>query len=159
MHNSSIEHSVYQARGGGGMTCKPQGIFRHLKSPVYSDYEDNFIRGTLVVRRVHSCWLGVIRNFVAGSVTVSDNRLADPDATEVVTNVVLRNLICFNNKPKVQFGDSHGKPNQVGRHALFECGFRRARAEPGWSAQALRSHISVHLRHHHHHHHHHHHRH
>ncbi len=153
VHNSAILHSVYQARGGGGTTCKPHGVFKHLGSPVFSDYEDSFIRGTLVIRKVHSCWLGVIRNFVAGSVIVSENRMADPDANEVVTNVVLRNLVCFRNDPKVQFGDSHGKPNKVGRHALFECSFHRLVPNPAGQDKHF-DHISVRLHHHHHHHHH-----
>ncbi len=146
VHNSSIEHSVQQIGGGGGTTCKPRGIFKRFKSPVYSDYEDNFIRGTLVVRHLHSCWFGAIRNFVASSVTVSSNRLADPDAMEVVNNVVLRNLICWNNSPRVQFGDSHGKPNRVGWHALFECGFHVLRPNPAGQHHHF-EHISVHLHH------------
>lgn len=152
VHNSTIQHSVDQILGGGGTTCKPQGVFKHLHSPAFSDYEDSFIRGTLVVRHLHTCWLGVIRNFVASSVTVSSNRMADPDATEIVTNVVLRNLICFNNKPKAQFGDSHGKPNRVGRHALFECSFRRLVPNPAGQHRHF-EHISIHLHRHHHHHH------
>ncbi len=150
VHNSSIEHSIDQSRGGGGTTCKPRGVFKHLHSPAFSDYEDSFIRGTLVVRHLHTCWLGVIRNFVASSVTVSSNRMADPDATEIVTNIVLRNLICFNNKPKAQFGDSHGRPNRVGRHALFECSFHRLVPNPAGQHHHF-EHISIHLHHRHHH--------
>ena len=142
VHNSSIEHSVSQIKGGGGFTCKPHGIFKAFKSPVYSDYEDNFIRGNLHVSGLHSCWFGVIRNFVASSVRVGSNQLADPDANEVVSNVVLLNLLCFNNSPKVQFGDSHGKPNRVGRHALGECGFHVLRPNPAGQHHHF-SHISV----------------
>jgi hypothetical protein len=146
VHNTSIQHSVDQVLGGGGTTCKPHGVFKHFHTPVYSDYEDSFIRGTLVVRHVHSCWLGVIRNFIASSAIVSGNKMADPDAMEVVTNTVLRNLICWNNSPKVQFGDSHGKPNKVGRHALFECAFHVLRPNPAGQHRHF-SHISVHLHH------------
>ena len=144
VHNSSIEHSVSQHKGGGGLTCRPHGIFKAFKSPVYSDYEDNFIRGNVHISGLHSCWFGFIRNFVASSVRVGSNRFADKDANEVVSNVVLLNLLCFNNKPKVQFGDSHGRPNRVGRHALGECGFHVLRPNPAGQHHHF-SHISVHL--------------
>src|SRR3984957_3502102 len=146
VHNSSIEHSVQQTGGGGGTTCKPQGIFKHFKSPAYSDYEDTFIRGTLVVRHLHSCWFGTIRDFIASSATISSNRLRDPDAMEVVSNVVLRNLICWNNSPRVQFGDSHGKSNRVGQRALFECGFHVLRPNPAGQHHHF-EHISKRLHH------------
>ncbi|HET9897722.1 MAG TPA: hypothetical protein VFQ44_22560 [Streptosporangiaceae bacterium] len=149
VHNSVIGRNVIQAGGGGGTTCRPHGVFRHLKSPVFSDYEDSFVHGTLVVRKLRSCWLGVIRNLVVGSVVVSRNRMADHDANEVVTNVVLRNLVCFRNHPRVQFGDSHGKPNKVSRHALFECSFRRLVPSPAGQHKHF-EHISVRLRRHHH---------
>ncbi len=146
VHNTTIQHSVDQVSGGGGTTCKPHGVFKHFHSPVYSDYEDSFIRGTLVIRHVQSCWLGVIRNFIASSAVISGNKMADPDAMEVVTNTVLRNLICFRNSPKVQFGDSHGKPNKVGRHALFECAFHVLLPNPAGQHKHF-EHISVHLHH------------
>jgi hypothetical protein len=146
VHNSSIEHSVSQIKGGGGMTCKPHGIFKAFKSPVYSDYEDNFIRGDLHVSGLHSCWFGTIRNFIASSARLGSNRLADPDGNEIVSNVVLLNLLCFNNSPKAQFGDSHGKPNRVGRHALGECGFRVLRPNPAGQHHHF-EHISVPLHH------------
>jgi len=147
VHNSSIEHSVNQIKGGGGFTCKPRGVFKAFKSPVYSDYEDTFIRGNLLVSGLHSCWLGVIRNFIASSARIGSNRLADPDANEVISNVVLLNLLCFHNHPKVQFGDSHGEPNRVGRHALGECGFHVLRPNPAGQHHHF-SHISVPLHHH-----------
>jgi hypothetical protein len=142
VHNSAIEHSVSQISGGGGTTCKPHGVFKAFKSPVYSDYEDNFIRGDLHVTGLHTCWFGTIRNFVASSARIGSSRLADPDGNEIVSNVVLLNLLCFNNSPKAQFGDSHGKPNRVGRHALGECGFRVLKANPAGQHKHF-EHISV----------------
>jgi hypothetical protein len=145
VHNSWIGHDVSQVGGGGGKTCKPHGAFAFVHSPVYSDYEDTFVRGNLHIRHVRSCWLGVIRDFVASSATVSSNSMADPDAMEVVSNVVLLNLTCWRNSPKVQFGDSHGKPNKVGRHALFECGFHVLKPNPAGQTRHF-EHISVPLR-------------
>ena len=145
VHASRIGHSVNQRGGGGGVTCVPQGIFKFLhNSPAYSDYEDSAIRGNLRIMHVHSCWLGVIRNFIGGSASINRNRMKDPDAMEVVSNIVLRNLICFRNHPKVQFGDSRGRPNRVGRHALFECSFHRLVPNPAGQHHHF-SHISVHL--------------
>lgn len=149
VHNSSIEHQVSQIKGGGGLTCKPHGIFKALKSPVFSDYEDNFIRGNIHVTGLHSCFFAAIRNFIASSGRFGSIRLTDPDGNEIVSNIVLLNLLCFNNKPKVQFGDSHGRPNRVGRHALGECGFRVLRPNPAGQHHHF-SHISVPLHHHHH---------
>jgi len=130
VHNSWIGHQVSQLGGGGGKSCKPRGIFATVHSPVYSDYEDNFIRGDLKVKHVRSCWMGVIRDFVASNATISSNSMADPDAMEVVTNTVLLNLVCWRDSPRVQFGDSHGKPNKVGRHARFQCGFHVLKPNP-----------------------------
>jgi hypothetical protein len=145
VHNSWFGRNIVQLGGGGGLTCKPQGVFKHFHSPVYSDYEDSWIGGSLVVKHLHSCWLGVIRNWIGHSAVVSHNKMKDPDANEVVTNVVHQNLICFGNRPKVQFGDSHGKPNRVGGHALGECSFRRLVPNPAGQHHHF-SHISVRLR-------------
>ena len=37
---------------------------------------------------------------------------------------------CFRNFPAVQFGDSHGVPNLVGRFAIGQCGFRVLKPNP-----------------------------
>jgi hypothetical protein len=112
--------SVIQSGGGGGVTCNlfplgPSG------PPAYTDYEDNVIWGNASIVGVHTCWSGFIRDRVGGSVTYSGNLLADPDANEVVTNVIRGNLVCTGNSPKVQVGDSGGSPNKVGGKALGQC--------------------------------------
>jgi hypothetical protein len=119
VHHSHLGAAI-QSGGGGGVTCDvfplgPSG------PPAYTDYEDNVIRGSASVVGVHTCWSGFIRNRVLGSVTYSGNKLADPDANEVVTNVIRHNLVCTGNSPKVQVGDSGGSPNQVGGRALGQC--------------------------------------
>jgi hypothetical protein len=119
VHHSRLG-AVIQSGGGGGVTCDvfplgPSG------PPAYTDYEDNAIRGDASVVGVHTCWSGFIRNRVGGSVTYSGNKLADPDANEVVTNVIRHNLVCTGNSPKVQIGDSGGSPNTVGGKALGQC--------------------------------------
>ena len=119
VHHSQLGAAI-QSGGGGGVTCDvfplgPSG------PPAYTDYEDNVIRGNASVVGLHTCWSGFIRNRVRGSVTYSDNKLADPDANEVVTNVIRHNLVCTGNSPKVQVGDSGGAPNTVGGKALGQC--------------------------------------
>lgn len=144
VHNSWIGHDVVELGGGGGLTCKPMGPFAHFHSPAYSDYEDNWIGGTVWVKHLRSCWLGVLRNWVGVSATISRNAMADPDAMEVLSNVIHKDLTCWRNTPKAQFGDSHGTPNRVGLHAFFECGFHRIVPNPAGQHVHF-SHISIHL--------------
>lgn len=112
--------SVIQSGGGGGLTCSvfPLGPSR---PPAYTDYEDNVIKADAVVVGLRTCWSGFIRDRVGASVTYSDNELADPDANEVVTNVVGGDLVCTGNSPKIQVGDSGGSPNVVHGKALGQC--------------------------------------
>lgn len=91
--------------------------------PVYSDFEDNVIGGHLVAAGMQSCWFGAIRNHVGGNLVVAFNRMGDPDANEVASNTVAGDLACFRNDHAVQYGDSGGTPNVVGRRAFGECGF------------------------------------
>ena len=119
VHHSHLG-AVSQSGGGGGVTCSvfplgPSG------PPAYTDYEDNTIRGDATVVALRTCWSGFIRNWVGGSVVYSNNLLADPDANEVVTNVVVHNLVCTGNSPAVQVGDSGGSPNTVGGRATGQC--------------------------------------
>jgi hypothetical protein len=120
VHASAIGlNSVIQG-GGGGVTCDnfplgPDG------PPAYIDFEDNTIGGNSIIQGVQSCWAGYIRNHVSGNVIYQGNAFADPDASELTTNVVGQNMICSGNSPQVQFGDSHGTPNTVGGKALGEC--------------------------------------
>ncbi len=130
VHLSSIGGNVIQVGGGGGRNCTPTGIFAAFKSPVYSDYEDNSVGGNLAVRGLRSCWFGALRDDVGGSALVQGNKVADPDAMEVVSNNVRRGLGCFGNSPAVQFGDSGGTPNVVRGQADGQCGFDVLKPNP-----------------------------
>jgi hypothetical protein len=125
VHDSSIGADASQSGGGGGPSCAAPttGIFSTLDSPVYSDYEDNSIGGTLRITGLTSCWFGGLRNRVGGSVTFSDNSLSDPDAMETITNQIAGNFLCSGNSPAVHFGDSGGSPNVVGGFATGQCAF------------------------------------
>ena len=82
---------MIQVGGGGGnpgYSCQPVGIFALFHSPVYSDYEDNVIGGSLNVSSIRSRYFGALRDRVSGDLVFSRNRMGDPDANEVVSNYV-----------------------------------------------------------------------
>lgn len=113
-HHNVIHGSVWDNSGGGGKMCgNPPTIF--------TTFEDNTISGNLQVRGLRSCWLGIVRNLVRGSVVVINNIMADPDANEFVTNRIFGNLACFSNFPRPQIGDSGGSPNKVSGQKLGQC--------------------------------------
>jgi hypothetical protein len=155
VHASTIGASVVQSGGGGGRNCTPSGIFAAFKSPVYSDYEDNFVGGDLSVTGLRSCWFGALRDNVRGSALVAGNKMADPDAMEVHTNRIRGDIACFRNSPAIQYGDAAaGTPNVVRRHAYGQCGFNVLQPNPAATkttpAGPLTP-ISVHARRHQHH--------
>ena len=106
--------------GGGGVTCDST-IPNVPGPPAYVDFEDNTIGGNSIIQGVQSCWAGYIRNHVSRNVIYQGNSFADPDASELTTNNVGGNMICFGNSPQVQFGDSQGSPDVVAGNALGEC--------------------------------------
>jgi hypothetical protein len=99
VHNSVIGGSVTETGGGGGASCATPktGPFAKFKSPVFSDYEDSLVAGNLRITGLTSCWLGVARVKLAGSMSFINNKLADPDAIEILANVVRKNLSCTGN--------------------------------------------------------------
>jgi hypothetical protein len=132
VHASHIKGDITQVGGGGGLSCAPPttGFFSLLQSPVFSDYEDNSVTGSLRVTGLQSCYFGALRNTVHNDLTYTNNTLGDPDASEVLTNVVLLDLRCAHNSPAVQYGDSAGMPNKVAQNAFGECGFNVTQPNP-----------------------------
>ncbi|HEV7208532.1 MAG TPA: hypothetical protein VGN54_07320, partial [Mycobacteriales bacterium] len=108
VHASKIGGDVTHNGGGGGVNCAvpTSGPFAKMMSPVFSDYEDNTIGGDLTVTKLQSCYFGALRNQVAGDVVYRHNTLFDPDASEVLANVIQGDISCAHNSPAVQFGDS-----------------------------------------------------
>jgi hypothetical protein len=132
IHATTIAGDATQSGGGGGVTCAPAGVFTTLTPPsgAFTDYEDDVIHGNLRVSGLATCWDGAIRDTIGGSATFSDNTMADPDASEVVSNQIDGNLVCAGNSPSIQFGDSQGSPNVVAGFTSGQCAFGVTRANP-----------------------------
>jgi hypothetical protein len=147
VHNSTITAGVIQTGGGGGDNCHAKGIFSRFQSPVYSDYEDNRIGGSLTVTGLRSCWFGALRNQVHGSLIATGDVMANQAAMEVATNAVRSDLTCRGDRPAVQFGNGDGHPNLVGRQAGGQCAFgvvlRSPTPQAHLSVPVARQHIAV----------------
>lgn len=147
VHSATISGNVSVIGGGGGApaaTCAAQRPTQPLATtlepwsedpglyfiPVYSDFEDSQVGGNFMVSDLTSCWLGTLRDQVRGNATIVDNTMGDPDAMEVVSNVVGGNMTCRGNDPAVQFGESEGAPSVVGGYGLGECAFTVTKPNP-----------------------------
>ncbi len=99
VHNTTIGGKFKETGGGGGLSCKPPktGIFAAIKSPVFSDIEDSSIGGNVAINGLKSCWTGLARDKIGGSLTINSNTMADPDAIEVLATNIAKNLSCSGN--------------------------------------------------------------
>jgi len=99
IHNTAIGGNLKETRGGGGLSCNvpKSGVFAAVKSPVYSDVEDSSVGKNLAITGLNSCWLGLARDKVGGSVTISHNTMGDPDAIEILASHIKKNLACTGN--------------------------------------------------------------
>ncbi len=97
------------------------GVSMHGGSGFFSTVEDSVIRGGATINGYAGFWLGFIRNTVHGTVKLSNNVMDDPDANEFVTNTIRGNLVCHNNSPAPQVGDSQGLPNVVTGQKVDQC--------------------------------------
>ena len=128
VHNFSVGGDVIQTGGGGGVNCKPQGVFKLFQSPVFSTYEVGSVGGDVRISSVHSCWMGVVQLKIGNTMVMYRNRLADPDAIEILANNITGNLICRGNSMTWNshelgnglFPRAH-QPNTVGRNRKGQC--------------------------------------
>ncbi|HZU60956.1 MAG TPA: hypothetical protein VE983_08320 [Solirubrobacteraceae bacterium] len=144
IHSSLIGGSVSQSGGGGRHSCRvpKKGAFAAFHSPIYSDYEDNTINGSLWVSDLSSCYLGIARNRVQ-NLQLTENQLADPDAIEVLSNRVLGNLACEENSQVWDSAETgHGlfprklERNHVAGQREGQC-VRASRIKKGTRAKGL----------------------
>ena len=127
----TIVHGNVVVNGGGdaSMVDSP-GEEDGLVLPI----KDNIIDGNVHVQGWAGAWFGIIRNHVGGNVMISHNVgarvgaedpfIGVPDSTEVATNTIDGNLICHNNTPAAQLGDTileGGTFNTVGGNKIGEC--------------------------------------
>ncbi len=97
-HKTTVGGKVSDSGGGGGASCTTMpGIFAKFQSPQYSDFEDDSIAGSLSISKLGSCWLGALRDHIGKSFTLKNNKMGDPDAIEIGTNVIKGNLACSGN--------------------------------------------------------------
>ncbi len=114
IHNSSIGGNITQSGGGGGVKCAPpsSGPFAKLMAPVFSALEDSSVGGNLTISGLKSCWLGLARDKVHGSVRINNNTMADPNAIGVFSLQIHKNLACS--------GNSHPTPAPPGAMPMWD---------------------------------------
>jgi hypothetical protein len=129
VHNFTVGGDVIQTSGGGGVNCKPQGLFKFFhNSPVYSTYEVGKVGGDMRISGYLACWMGVVQVHVGNTMAFTANRLADPDAIEILANHIKGSLICRRNS-MVWNSSENGNglfprtphPNTVGRNRIGQC--------------------------------------
>jgi hypothetical protein len=129
VHNFSVVGDVIQTLGGGGVNCRPQGIFKAFgNSPVYSTYEVGSVGGDVRISSVHSCWMGIVQLKVGNAMVMFRNRLKDPDAIEILANQITGSLICRGNSMTWNSSEAGSglfprdpQPNTVGRNRKGQC--------------------------------------
>ncbi len=96
MHKGTVHGNVKQSGGGGGLNCENPGpgLYRTIGFPVYTDYEDSTVEGTLKVTGMRSCFLGMFRTHVLGNATLTNDLLAEPEKVNLAHDVFSRNLSC-----------------------------------------------------------------
>ncbi len=119
LDGDTINGSVLSFGGGPGATLSP-----YINFPI----KENDIGGSLLVSGWKGAWFGVLRNTVHHNVILLNNvgvtissETGEPDSSEIVTNTITDNLICFGNSPAPQIGDSKGSPNTVGGLKIGQC--------------------------------------
>ena len=128
VHNTAVGIDVVQTGGGGGLNCNPQGVFNLFQSPVFTTFEDMTVGGNIRIGDVNTCWGGIARVHVGGDVVLRNDKYADPDAIEVLANVIAGNLSCQGLSATWDSGDLSNnlfprqpEPNTVHGHRSGQC--------------------------------------
>ena len=53
--------------------------------------------GDVRISSVQSCWMGIVELHIGNTMVMHANKLADPDAIEILANNITGNLICRGN--------------------------------------------------------------
>jgi hypothetical protein len=128
VHNFTVGGDVIQTGGGGGVNCRPQGLFQFFQEPVYSTYEVGTVGGDVRISSYLACWMGLVELHVGNTMAIRGNRLADPDAIEILSNNIAGSLICRGNSRVWNNADigehlfpRQPEPNTVGRNRIGQC--------------------------------------
>jgi hypothetical protein len=114
----TVHGNIISNGGGPGPVLDP-----YVNFPI----KENTVFGNIIVRGWEGAWFGILRNNVHGNVIAVNNvgvttgEGTELDSTEIVTNTIGGNLICFGNTPPAQIGDSGGTPNVVAGNKIGEC--------------------------------------
>jgi hypothetical protein len=126
VHNFTVGGDVIQT--GGGVNCRPQGLFQFFQEPVYSTYEVGTVGGDVRISSYLACWMGLVELHVGNTMAIRGNRLADPDAIEILSNNIAGSLICRGNSRVWNNADigehlfpRQPEPNTVGRNRIGQC--------------------------------------
>ena len=127
VHGTTISGGLTVQGGGGGTSCQSTA-----SSPFgpYTDLEDSQVNGGISVSGLSTCWTGIIRTTVNGTVSVSNNTMGDPDAMEIGLNHINGALACSGNAlafpgpggvPTNSFDGSPPNPNVVTGSEQGQC--------------------------------------
>lgn len=131
VHGTTIHGGFASTGGGGGTSCGPMVVQDvNLFLPPYNDLEDSHVDGGVSISGLSTCWLGVIRDHINGTVRVNNNTMGDPDAIEIGLNTIHGSLECAGNGlafpipggvPTNSFDGSPPNPNIVTGSETGQC--------------------------------------
>jgi hypothetical protein len=127
VHGTKIGGGLTVRGGGGGTDCLPTDT-----SPFgpYTNLEDSQVNGGISITGLSTCWLGVIRNTINGTVRINNNTMGDPDAIEIGINEINGTMACSGNAlafpgpggvPTNSFDGSPPNPNVVTGAETGQC--------------------------------------
>lgn len=127
VHGTTVNGGIAVQGGGGGTDCQSTD-----SSPFapYTDIEDSQVNGGISVTGLSTCWTGIIRNTVKGTVSVNNNTMGDPDAIEIGINDIRGTIACSGNAlafpgpggvPTNSFDGSPPNPNVVTGAETGQC--------------------------------------
>lgn len=99
------------------------------ETPDYMTFEDGSVAGNFTYDGVYTCWMGLFRTHVGGSVYVLNNRTNATvpgiafTSPAIATNWIDGKLICKGNFPPPTLGSTHGhgKPNIAKQGKFDQC--------------------------------------